>query len=300
MCSSAAASVSASAPRSWSVCQKLPVARSAYPQGPSLTFAAAQLVKAGQCACTSWLCRRPLWISAQATSGTSRASRPPTHLNASHAAAASTARYGSIRSTRRGTRAAQRQSLLLHKSHSETNHGPATEPHNAQLANLSPARRDDRCILFTSRSYRPGHPKITGSWMLGLALVVFATGFRVSDEASQYEQDVQAADLSNHKSGGGARGEPAVCSERIRRFSCDDRCQYQKRRKPPQGVGLSRAREVLDYQTPKGVCPQRVRRRGARDRGPRLPEASPRSAVRDLLFRLRFSGRRTSRRRRSS
>ena len=58
-------------------------------------------------------------------------------------------------------------------------------PHNAQLANLEPGEAATTAVSILTKATintARAHPKITGSWMLGLALVVFATGFRVSDE----------------------------------------------------------------------------------------------------------------------
>ena len=82
-------------------------------------------------------------------------------------------------------------------------------PHNAQLANLEPGEAATTAVTILTKATintAKAHPKITGSWMLGLALVVFATGFRVSEKAaSQYEQDVQAADLSEPISRAAAR-----------------------------------------------------------------------------------------------
>ena len=107
-------------------------------------------------------------------------------------------------------------------------------PHNAQLANLEPGEAATTAVTILTKatiSTARAHPKITGSWMLGLALVVFATGFRVSDEvASQYEADVQAADLSEPISRAAARVRRARSLQRSASgwFSCDDRCQYHK------------------------------------------------------------------------
>ena len=108
-------------------------------------------------------------------------------------------------------------------------------PHNAQLANLEPGEAATTAVTILTRATintAKAHPKITGSWMLGLALVVFATGFRVSDEvASQYEADVQAADLSEPISRAAAR---------VRRAR-----SAHARRRPTNRFGQIRGLDVL-------------------------------------------------------
>ena len=108
------------------------------------------------------------------------------------------------------------------------------QPNNAQLANLDPGEAAASAVTILVKAtvtVAKAHPKITGSWALGLALVVFATGFRVSDEVARtYEADVQAADLSEPISKAAARVRRARSLQREASgwFSCDDRCSYHK------------------------------------------------------------------------
>ena len=112
-------------------------------------------------------------------------------------------------------------------------------PHNAQLANLEPGEAATTAVTILTKATintARAHPKITGSWMLGLALVVFATGFRVSDELrlnmSKTSRPLTCPNRLGR--GGGAVTKCAsralVCStSAVGWFSCDDRCQYAKR-----------------------------------------------------------------------
>ena len=132
-------------------------------------------------------------------------------------------------------------------------------PHNAQLANLEPGEAATTAVTILAKATintARAHPKITGSWMLGLALVVFATGFRVSDAvASQYEQDVQAADLSEPISRAAARvRREGVCSEAPRAGSpatTGASTINQRRRPRPGNWPTYELGKMLDYQTPK-------------------------------------------------
>lgn len=75
------------------------------------------------------------------------------------------------------------------------------------------------------------HPKITGTWAVGLVLVALATGFTVTQEAAaRYERGMQHADLSE------PIGKAASKLARLQQqqyaasgfFSCDERCQRYK------------------------------------------------------------------------
>lgn len=96
------------------------------------------------------------------------------------------------------------------------------------------------------------HPKITGGWMVGLVLVVFAGGFKVSSEAAMaYERGMQSVDLS----------EPiGKASNRLRRaqqqqyeasgfFSCDARCTHYKQ----QAAAAQRELDELQRQEAEGM-----------------------------------------------
>ena len=180
-------------------------------------------------------------------------------------------------------------------------------PHNAQLANLEPGEAATTAVTILTKatiSTAKAHPKITGSWMLGLALVVFATGFRVSDgAASKYEQDVQAADLSEPISRAAARVRRARSLQRSASgwFSCDDRCQYHKSEAETASRELAdlRAREdagLSDAKKGVGVLSEYAVAE-ARDSFWRAfaggKSFAKRQSMWDLLFSgLRFSGRR--------
>ena len=108
-------------------------------------------------------------------------------------------------------------------------------PHNAQLANLEPGEAATTAAHHINQGdhkHRQGHPKITGSWMLGLALVVFATGFpRLRRGVSILRLTSRPLICPNL-----LVGRPRACGERAKLlneappgwFSCDDRCQYHK------------------------------------------------------------------------
>ena len=103
-----------------------------------------------------------------------------------------------------------------------------------QLANLEPGEAAATAVGVLAKATfatAKAHPKVTGTWMFGLVLVVFATGFKVSSEvAMSYERGMQAVDLS----------EPiSRAAQKLRRarqqhydasgfFSCDARCQHYK------------------------------------------------------------------------
>ncbi|KAJ1462102.1 hypothetical protein M885DRAFT_476182 [Pelagophyceae sp. CCMP2097] len=88
-------------------------------------------------------------------------------------------------------------------------------------------------VLLAKRTFfvAKAHPRVCGTWMLGLALVVFATGFRISaSSAAAYEAGMARADLSEPISKAAQR------LARLRQqeyassgwFACDAQCQHYR------------------------------------------------------------------------
>jgi len=69
-----------------------------------------------------------------------------------------------------------------------------------QLALMEPGEAAATAVAVLARATvntAKAHPKITGSWALGLILVAFATGFKVTEGQHQaYDAGMQAADMS--------------------------------------------------------------------------------------------------------
>ena len=71
----------------------------------------------------------------------------------------------------------------------------ANMPNQQQLATMEPGEAAATAVGVLAKATlatAKNHPKITGSWALGLVLVIFATGFKVS-------ADVTAATSANPK-----------------------------------------------------------------------------------------------------
>mmetsp|Transcript_22102 Transcript_22102/g.66361 ORF Transcript_22102/g.66361 Transcript_22102/m.66361 type:complete len:310 (+) Transcript_22102:232-1161(+) len=105
-----------------------------------------------------------------------------------------------------------------------------------QLALMEPGEAAATAVAVLARATvntAKAHPKITGSWALGLILVAFATGFKVTEGQHQaYDAGMQAADMSAPIGAAAARLREA---EQLRYqasgfFSCDARCQHYKAR----------------------------------------------------------------------
>ena len=110
----------------------------------------------------------------------------------------------------------------------------ANMPNQQQLATMEPGEAAATAVGVLAKATlatAKNHPKITGSWALGLVLVIFATGFKVSaDVARSYEADMQAVDLSEPiaKAANKLRGAQQRQYEASGFFSCDARCQHYK------------------------------------------------------------------------
>ena len=107
-------------------------------------------------------------------------------------------------------------------------------PNQQQLALMDPGEAAATAVAVLAKATvntAKAHPKITGSWALGLVLVAFATGFKVTEQQHQaYDAGMQAADMSAPI---GAVAERLRDAEARRYqasgfFSCDTRCQYWK------------------------------------------------------------------------